>query len=161
MSSRAPLLLVLGLLSSTVVLAEENEPPVNPFKKTEAKGTAPIEVARAGEAPTVVLAGGTVMTAAGAIHSPGYVVLRGGRIDSVGAGSPPAVAGATVLDVTGQTVTPGLIDTHSHIGVYAAPGTRATDDGNEATAPDHRGRVGGALVLARGPDARARRRRAA
>jgi imidazolonepropionase-like amidohydrolase len=32
-------------------------------------------------------------------------------------------------------VTPGLIDTHSHLGVYAAPGTFAESDGNEATNP--------------------------
>jgi imidazolonepropionase-like amidohydrolase len=32
-------------------------------------------------------------------------------------------------------VTPGLIDTHSHIGVYSAPGTAAESDGNEATNP--------------------------
>ncbi|HYX82532.1 MAG TPA: amidohydrolase, partial [Gemmatimonadales bacterium] len=31
--------------------------------------------------------------------------------------------------------TPGVIDTHSHIGVYAAPGTFAESDGNEATRP--------------------------
>jgi imidazolonepropionase-like amidohydrolase len=32
-------------------------------------------------------------------------------------------------------VTPGIIDTHSHMGVYAAPGTQAEGDGNEATNP--------------------------
>ena len=134
MSARASVLL-LGLLASSVVLAEENDKPINPFEKTEARGKTVVEVPPAVEAPTIVLSGGTVMTAAGAIHSPGYVVLRGGKIEAVGAGAAPTVAGATVLDVTGQTITPGLIDTHSHIGVYAAPGTRANDDGNEATAP--------------------------
>ena len=33
-------------------------------------------------------------------------------------------------------VTPGLIDAHSHLGVYAAPGTESQSDGNEATDPD-------------------------
>ena len=32
-------------------------------------------------------------------------------------------------------ITPGLIDAHSHLGVYAAPSANANDDGNEATAP--------------------------
>src|SRR5256886_3160673 len=32
-------------------------------------------------------------------------------------------------------VTPGSIDDHSHLGVYAAPGTEAESDGNEATNP--------------------------
>jgi imidazolonepropionase-like amidohydrolase len=133
MSARAPVLF-LGLLASSVVLAGDDK-PINPFVRTEAKGKAAVEVPRAVEATTIVLSGGTVMTAAGAIYSPGYVVIRAGKIDAVGAGAAPSVAGATVLDATGQTITPGLIDVHSHIGVYAAPGTQANDDGNEATAP--------------------------
>jgi imidazolonepropionase-like amidohydrolase len=32
-------------------------------------------------------------------------------------------------------VTPGIIDDHSHLGVYAAPGGNALSDGNEATSP--------------------------
>ena len=44
-------------------------------------------------------------------------------------------AGAKVIDVTGRFVTPGLIDAHSHLGVYASPEVDAHADGNEATAP--------------------------
>jgi imidazolonepropionase-like amidohydrolase len=40
-----------------------------------------------------------------------------------------------VVDGTGKFVTPGLIDTHSYIGVYSAPGTRSLSDGNESTDP--------------------------
>jgi imidazolonepropionase-like amidohydrolase len=40
-----------------------------------------------------------------------------------------------VVDGTGKFVTPGIIDSHSHIGVYSAPGTFAEGDGNEATSP--------------------------
>jgi imidazolonepropionase-like amidohydrolase len=43
--------------------------------------------------------------------------------------------GATVVDGTGKYVTPGIIDTHSHLGVYPAPGTPSVSDGNEATEP--------------------------
>ncbi len=32
-------------------------------------------------------------------------------------------------------VTPGVIDTHSHLGVYASPGVWANSDGNEMSAP--------------------------
>src|SRR6185436_6638008 len=44
-------------------------------------------------------------------------------------------ADAIRIDAAGRFVTPGLIDAHSHLGVYAAPGAQAADDGNEATAP--------------------------
>jgi imidazolonepropionase-like amidohydrolase len=46
-----------------------------------------------------------------------------------------APADATVVDGTGKFVTPGIIDSHSHLGVYSAPGTFAESDGNEATSP--------------------------
>ena len=32
--------------------------------------------------------------------------------------------------------TPGVIDTHSHLGVYAAPGIESLQDGNEMTSPN-------------------------
>ena len=32
-------------------------------------------------------------------------------------------------------MTPGLIDVHSHLGVYPSPDVRAHSDGNEATSP--------------------------
>ncbi|MGI0150128.1 MAG: hypothetical protein ACREDF_11435, partial [Thermoplasmata archaeon] len=76
-------------------------------------------------APSFVLRGGTVLTAAGDRLAPGYVVVRDGHITDVGGGDPPLVEGATVLDVTGRFVTPGLIDAHSHFGVYPAPGFEA------------------------------------
>jgi imidazolonepropionase-like amidohydrolase len=84
--------------------------------------------------PTVIR-GGTVMTAAGQIIPNGQVLMVDGRIAAVGA-TVDAPAGAVVVDATGKWVTPGLIDTHSHLGVYAAPGGDALSDGNEATSPN-------------------------
>ncbi|MCB9684346.1 MAG: amidohydrolase [Alphaproteobacteria bacterium] len=75
------------------------------------------------------------MTAAGDVFPRGYVVLEGGRIRAVGEGDPPETPGAVVVDVSGRFVTPGLIDTHSHLGVYPSPGAQAHADGNEMTAP--------------------------
>ena len=42
---------------------------------------------------------------------------------------------ATVIDAKGKWVTPGIIDIHSHMGVYPAPSLRSNSDGNEATSP--------------------------
>ena len=85
-------------------------------------------------APTLIR-GGTVMTAAGEIIPSGQVLMVDGRIAAVGA-TVDAPAGAVVVDATGKFVTPGIIDTHSHLGVYASPGVQAHSDGNEATSPN-------------------------
>ena len=82
----------------------------------------------------VVIRNATVLTAAGPELSRGSVSFADGRIVAVGA-DVPAPPGATVVDGSGKFVTPGIIDVHSHLGVYAAPGTPGLNDGNEATAP--------------------------
>jgi imidazolonepropionase-like amidohydrolase len=84
--------------------------------------------------PPVVIRNATIMTATGQEIQGGSILLRDGRIVSVGT-SVEAPADAVVVDGTGKWVTPGVIDTHSHLGVYAAPGTFAESDGNEATRP--------------------------
>ncbi|HEV8400123.1 MAG TPA: amidohydrolase [Gemmatimonadales bacterium] len=84
--------------------------------------------------PPVVIRNATIMTATGQEIQGGSIVFRDGRIVSVGT-NVDAPADAVVVDGTGKWVTPGVIDTHSHIGVYAAPGTFAESDGNEATNP--------------------------
>ncbi len=83
----------------------------------------------------VLIRNATILTATGLEIAGGSILLQDGRIAAVGTdvAAPP---GATVVDGTGKFVTPGLIDTHSHLGVYAAPGTQAEDNGNEATSPN-------------------------
>ena len=83
---------------------------------------------------TTLIRNATIMTAAGPTIANGSILLRDGRIAEIGA-TVNAPADAVVVDGTGKFVTPGLIDTHSHLGVYASPGTRGNDDGNEATNP--------------------------
>lgn len=76
-----------------------------------------------------------VLSAAGPAIRNGIVLIKDGRIAEVGQ-TVAIPSDATVIDGGGtKYVTPGLIDTHTHMGVYAAPGGDALSDGNEATRP--------------------------
>jgi imidazolonepropionase-like amidohydrolase len=85
-------------------------------------------------ASATLIRNATILTAAGPVIRGGAVLLRDGKIAAVGQ-RVDVPAGAVVIDAGGRYVTPGLIDTHSHVGVYAAPGGDALSDGNEATNP--------------------------
>ena len=83
--------------------------------------------------PTL-LRGATVLTGNGERFENTDLILKEGKIDAIG---PNLVAeDIIVIDAKGMWVTPGIIDVHSHLGVYASPRVRAHSDGNEATAPN-------------------------
>ena len=81
--------------------------------------------------PTAIL-GATVLTATGEEIVGGGVVMADGKIVAVGK-DVAVPAGARVIDGRGKWITPGVIDPHSHLGVYASPAVEAQSDGNEAT----------------------------
>jgi imidazolonepropionase-like amidohydrolase len=114
---------------------EPTGPPPALLADLDAAGRELVEPRRAPEQTRLAIVGGTVMTAAGQVHSPGHVLVTDGRIQAVGPGDPPSVDGYTLVDATGTYVTPGLIDTHSHLGVYPMPHGKAHSDGNEMTSP--------------------------
>jgi imidazolonepropionase-like amidohydrolase len=89
---------------------------------------------RATPSRATVIRNATILTATGPALRNASILLRDGKIVEVGA-TVNAPADAVVIDGAGKYVTPGLIDTHSHLGVYAAPGVQALSDGNEATNP--------------------------
>ena len=93
----------------------------------------PSTYAAAPARPTLIR-NATILTAAGPTIRAGSILLQNGKIVAVGV-SLAAPPDAIIVDGTGEYVTPGIIDVHSHLGVYAAPGTSALDDGNEATNP--------------------------
>ncbi len=88
-----------------------------------------------GHGPTVLLRGGRLLIGDGTEIARGHVLMKGGRITSVGSGDGPHPAGAAIIDVRGKTITPGLIDPHSHLGVYPMPSVSAHWDGNERSNP--------------------------
>ena len=80
------------------------------------------------------LVGANVFTGTGVLLENAVVLVRDGKVEAVGPGLsvPP---GYETVDAHGRWVTPGLIDAHSHLGVYASPSVPANSDGNELTAP--------------------------
>ena len=84
---------------------------------------------------TTLIRNATILTAAGPAIERGSILLRNGKVAAVGQ-TITAPPDALVIDASGKWVTPGVIDTHSHLGVYAAPGIESLQDGNEATSPN-------------------------
>lgn len=106
--------------------------PTPPPLPWHAEPSAPGEVR---SAPTA-LVGATLMTGTGVELEDATISFANGRILAVGPrASVPVPDGAQVIDAKGLFVTPGLIDAHSHMGVYPVPESMANADGNEATRP--------------------------
>jgi imidazolonepropionase-like amidohydrolase len=68
-----------------------------------------------GQAPTTIaIRGATILTVTKGTIPKGTIVLRGGKIEAVGA-NVAVPAGAQVIEAEGRFVSPGIIDAHSHI----------------------------------------------
>jgi imidazolonepropionase-like amidohydrolase len=82
---------------------------------------------------TTLITGATILTGAGDRLDNADILLADGKIVDIGEDLDDD--DAIVIDAAGKWVTPGIIDVHSHLGVYASPGTASHSDGNESTAP--------------------------
>jgi len=103
---------------------EVSLPDKNPYPSTySASGSKPL-----------ALLGANVLTGDGAELLDVDVWLADGKIVAIGADL-EIPEGVARIAVDGRWLTPGLIDVHSHMGVYSAPGTANHNDGNEMTSP--------------------------
>ena len=89
---------------------------------------------RAVEYPPVLFTHANVLDGIGGYYENTSVLIESGKIVSIG-DNLNAPDGANVVDAKGKWLTPGIIDVHSHLGVYPTPTGNAHSDGNEATAP--------------------------
>jgi imidazolonepropionase-like amidohydrolase len=132
-----------GCASSTTTTLTNDEEDLSSPPAGRAAAASPRPAAAPGAFPSTykpwpsgatLIRNATVLTGTGQRIDGGSVLIEGGRIAAVGRDL-TAPAGAAVVDAAGKWVTPGIIDAHSHLGVYAAPGVAAHEDGNEATEP--------------------------
>jgi len=74
----------------------------------------------------IVIKNAVILTASHGTIKNGSIYIKDGKIAAVGE-SVNAPSGATVIDAQGKYLTPGIVDSHSHIAL--------DDDVNEATSP--------------------------
>ena len=121
--SRPALAIALAMLAATASAAP-TKPVADPYPSTYQRIPS----------AAVLIRNATVLTGSGERLEGSDVVMDQGRILAVGQGL-QAPEGAQVIDGTGKWVTPGIIDVHSHLGVYSSPGVSAHEDGNEMSSP--------------------------
>jgi imidazolonepropionase-like amidohydrolase len=121
---QAKVRIFLAILLSCLLL------PVMAFaqarKPAQAKPAAPTQAA----APaTIALKGGKLLTITHGVVENGVLVIENGRIAAVGpAASTPIPKNARVIDATGMTVYPGLIDSETALGLTEISLDQSTND---------------------------------
>lgn len=82
----------------------------------------------------IALTGGTILTMCDEPLVGGTVLIDGEKIAAVG-NDIDIPDGCTIVNVAGKVVTPGLIDAHTHLGVYAESLDWSGEDVNEISQP--------------------------
>lgn len=116
-------------LFSVALSAQAQQAPIFPMAQPVAPLPPPAEAQPASEArgKTIAIVGGRIITNTGAPIEGGTVVIKDGRILSVGPG--PAPAGAAIVDAKGKWVTPPLLAGFSRLGIQEV---ELEDDANDA-----------------------------
>lgn len=133
----SPLIVVTAMTTACATATSQTPPPDDlEIRRTLAgmrNGAWESTYAPLPSRPTLI-ENATIMTAAGEEIQGGDLLMRNGVIVAIGQDL-AAPSGAVVIDATGRFVTPGIIDDHSHLGVYPDPEVAAHSEGNEATSP--------------------------
>ena len=117
MKKLTPIALSLSAMCLIAACVQEKNQQVVPFDSSYK--SLPSE-------PTI-LRGAIVLTGTGIRLERADVLMENGTIVKVG--SDLEGDNVNIVDAEGMWVTPGVIDVHSHLGVYGSPGVRAHSDG--------------------------------
>ena len=91
------------------------------------------------ESVVTAVVGARVLTGTGLEIENGVVLIEGGKIKAVGpAASVPVPPGAKIVDATGRVVTPGLVDSHSHLGLGPSGGVTEDNETSNPVTPELR-----------------------
>ena len=83
---------------------------------------------------TTAITNVSILDGIGGMITKGTVIMENGDIKALGQNI-TIPQGINLVDGSGKWVTPGIIDTHSHLGVYPTPSVDSHADGNEMTKP--------------------------
>ncbi len=82
---------------------------------------------------TLAIRGAKVYPISGPPIEHGVLLVANGKIVAVGEeGKIKIPRGATIEDAAGKVVMPGIVDSHSHIGIIANPMAEDSGDANES-----------------------------
>ena len=118
--------LIIALALVATVAAQSKKPKPAP-------AAAGHTASASGANETIALKGGKLLTITHGVIENGVVVMQNGRITAVGGAGTAIPANAKVIDVTGMTVYPGLIDSETHLGLTEISADRMTNDELEAS----------------------------
>jgi len=85
-------------------------------------------------AQSTLLTNATILTGTGERLDDADILLVNGKVTQIG--KDLSEDNVNVIDVSGKWITPGIIDVHSHLGVYPNPAVESHSDGNEMTSPN-------------------------
>ena len=91
-------------------------------------------IATTTQAQDLVFQHATVFTVTGGTIDNGAIRVSDGRIVEIGTSDEVNTNDAKIIDLTDKVIIPGLVDSHSHVGIINRPRAAGTD-GNEASGP--------------------------
>ncbi|HUQ49594.1 MAG TPA: amidohydrolase family protein [Terriglobales bacterium] len=130
---------LLALFSLFAVAQEQTKPVATTTAPPKLASTKPVKsttpaASAAAPSPTIVLRGGKLLTISHGVIENGVLVMENGKITAVGAAASVAVPkNAKVIDATGMTIYPGLIDSRTQLGLTEISAVDMSNDLVEAS----------------------------